>query len=100
MKTMKTLLEILLERVESSISDFSDFSGLCNEIHYLSNNYHITFADARMLSAFIRSNRPVQNMFLVFINLEKVNKPLCAFYWEAGNKEVRIKWLKKQIKKL
>jgi hypothetical protein len=82
MRNIKELLEILLYAVHQD----QDFHGMC---YTISRCLQFTQGEKRILTAYLELNRPW--------HVELLEK---SYWWKEGNKRPRIKWLKKQIKKL
>jgi len=89
-RDLKTLLEILLERVESHCP-----SGLCNRVNNLYQNDLISCKESFLLYKFLDTHRP--KLYQYGYSFKYAND---AYWWKPGDKTPRIKFLKHWINKL
>lgn len=89
MRSVKELLELMLEHEE----EFA--AGLCGWINLLNFSGVITYDEYNVLSEYIDHNRPSK-----YSSLSAYKNRNKGFYWKLGEIAPRIKWIKKQIKKL
>ena len=89
-RDLKTLLEILLERVESHCP-----GGLCNRVNSLYLNDLISCKENILLYKFLDTHRP--KWYQYGYSFKYIND---AYWWKPGDKTPRIKFLKHWINKL
>ena len=89
-RDLKTLLEILLEEVESNL-----YSGLCNRVNFLRWHNIISCKEWLLLYGFLYTHRP--KWYQYGYSFKYRND---AYWWKSGDKTPRIKFLKHWIKKL
>lgn len=89
-RDLKTLLELLLEEVESNL-----YSGMCALRHTLINKDIITYSEGNILWSFLFYNRPKWDQY--GYSFRQRNS---SYWWKYGDKKPRIKFLKHWIKKL
>ena len=89
-RDLKTLLEILLEEVESNLC-----SGLCNRVNFLRWHNIISCKEWLLLYKFLYTHRP--KWYQYGYSFKYRND---AYWWKSGDKTPRIKFLKHWIKKL
>lgn len=88
MRTIKELLELMLDN-QSSFT-----TGLCNWVHSLRYLDKMSFEECRLLSKYVRENRPSK-----FSSIDAWNRRNSGYYWLYGDINPRIKWIKKHINK-
>jgi hypothetical protein len=84
-KDIKTLLQLMLDNQEC----FS--SGLCGWASMLP----LSYVDWTTLNKYIKKNRPS-----MFSSKQAFLHCFDCYYWNEGDIEPRLKWIKKHIKKL
>lgn len=91
MRTIKELLQVMLDNQQY----FED--GLCSwvtDLYWESKFKLITHNEVAKIKAYITENRPSK-----FSSISAFKNRHREYYWEVGNINPRIEWLKKHIKK-
>lgn len=92
---MRTLKELLIALRDYVMANPYKYSGLCVYIACLAHRDIITLEEEKVLNTFIRDNKPKR--------FRRFYKKACknsAWYWEAYDAKIRVKWLNYHINKL
>jgi len=87
MRTIKELLEIMLER--KSLFHL----GLCVWSQRLYNRDLMSYSEYSLLKKYINENRPKW-----YSSFDALLHNWSVYYWEPGDIKPRIKWIQKHIK--
>ena len=87
MRSIKELLEVLLDQYENNKDDTIRLRGLCHAVIIIRYRYLITRKEERLLISCLWENRPK-------------HYSLTGFWWPRGHTKPRIEFLKQLISEL
>lgn len=90
-RTIKELFEVMLENQNHFRC------GICAWITDLRLFELINYEEGIILKEYIKNNRP-SKFYSWEVFIQHITKN--TYYWKFGNLKPRVKWIKKQIKKL
>ena len=98
MRTLKELIPLMISTLNSN----KHHDGLCSVVNALMINDIITSEEYYFLKDFIKTAQPKWYQKRYYCHRGIWDRHRCkdgAYYWTSGEKQPRLNWLNKQLKK-